>query len=108
MEGTARQDIAYMSGIEALPRRSGELSFHDEWERRVFALGVALCEQGEFDWDHFRKHLISSIAESGGSMEAVKPEGPGYYEHWLMALEKTLVEQGVFVSGESLCRSEES
>ena len=42
MERTARQDIAYMSGIEALPRRSGELSFHDEWERRVFALGVAL------------------------------------------------------------------
>ena len=107
MEGATRQDIANMSGIEALPRRSGELSFHDEWERRVFALGVALCEQGEFDWDHFRRHLISSIAESGETSETVKPEGPGYYEHWLTALEKTLVEQGVFVSPETLFRSEE-
>ena len=97
-----------MSGIEALPRRSGELAFHDEWERRVFALGVALCEQGEFDWDDFRKHLVSSIAENGETLETVKSEGPGYYEHWLTALEKTLVEQRVFVSPESLCRSEES
>ena len=108
MERAARHDIANMSGIEALPRRSGELAFHDEWERRVFALGVALCEQGEFHWDDFRKHLISSIAENGETLETFKPEGPGYYEHWLTALEKTLVEQGVLVSGESLCRSEES
>ena len=108
MERSARQDIANMSGTEALPRRSGELSFHDEWERRVFALGVALCEQGEFDWGHFRRHLISSIAESGETSETVKPEGPGYYEHWLTALEKTLVEQGVSVSPEILGPSEES
>ena len=97
-----------MSGMEALPRRSGELAFHDEWERRVFALGVALCEQGEFDWDDFRRHLISSIAASGETPETAKPDAPGYYEHWLTALEKTLVEQGVFVSPESLPGREES
>ncbi|GIT15247.1 MAG: hypothetical protein CM1200mP36_10030 [Gammaproteobacteria bacterium] len=61
---------------------------------------------GEFDWDTF-VNTSSPDRESGGSMEAVKPEGPGYYEHWLMALEKTLASKEFFVSGET-CRSEES
>ena len=93
-----------MSGIEALPRRSGELAFHDEWERRVFALGVALCEQGAFDWDDFRRHLIAEIGASGESPAAPDPEAPGYYEHWLMALEKTLEECGVVTSGGNLAK----
>lgn len=89
-----------MSGLEALPRRSGELAFHDEWERRVFALGVALCEQGEFIWDDFRQHLIASIAASGEMPEIPDPDAPGYYEHWLRALERTLTEKGVIACGD--------
>ena len=100
MDRAARFDIADMSGLEALPRRSGELAFHDEWERRVFALGVALCEQGEFIWDDFRQHLIASIAASGETPETADPDAPGYYEHWLRALERTLTEKGVIGSGD--------
>lgn len=99
MDRAARFEIADMGGLEALPRRSGELTFHDEWERRVFALGVALCEKGEFVWDDFRQHLIESIAASGETPENPDPDGPGYYEHWLTALEQTLTEKGVLVSG---------
>ena len=95
-----------MSGREALPRRSGELAFHDEWERRVFALAVALCEQGRFDWDDFRRHLVSSIAACGETSESPDPRAPGYYEHWLTALGKTLAERGMVVCADTLGRRE--
>ena len=108
MERVARHDIADMGGVEALPRRSGELTFHDEWERRAFALGVALCEQGEFDWNDFRRHLISAICASGETPDSPDPDAPGYYEHWLTALERTLVEQGVLISPDTLPGREES
>ena len=71
MAGTAGTDrlanpaIAEMPGEASLPRRSGELVFHDQWERRVFALAVALCEQGHYSWDEFRDHLIAEIGAAG-------------------------------------------
>ena len=84
-----------MTGLAALPRRSGELVFHDPWERRAFALAVALCEQGYYDWDEFRQHLMASIAASDEPVEYPDPGAPGYYEHWLAALEKTLADRGM-------------
>lgn len=96
---TRRTDsrIAEMSGAASLPRKSGELVFHDVWERRVFALAVALCEQGAYQWDDFRDRLIAEIAaadRSGRTAEAPSPH-PGYYEHWLAAFEKLLIEKGI-------------
>ena len=87
--------IAEMTGVEALPRRSGELVFHDEWERRAFAMAVALCEQGAYDWEIFQRRLIASIAASGETASAPDPAAPGYYEHWLAALESTLDDLGI-------------
>ena len=87
--------IAEMPGLTALPRKSGELVFHHHWERRAFALAVALCEQGTYDWDEFREHLIDSIAVSGETPESPDPDTPGYYEHWLESLERTLAGKGL-------------
>lgn len=91
----ARPSVAEMPGPAALPRRSGELVFHHDWERRAFAIAVALCEQGRFDWEEFRAHLIGSIAASGETPERPEPAAPGYYEHWLASLERTLAEKGL-------------
>ncbi len=89
--------IAEMSGVTSLPRKSGELVFHDPWERRVFALAVALCEQGAYQWDDFRDCLIAEIAvaERVERTEDVHSPQPGYYEHWLAAFEKLLIEKGI-------------
>ena len=87
-----------MAGSEALPRRSGELVFHDDWERRAFALAIALCEQGHYSWNEFRDHLIASIGETPDRLGA---DAPGYYEHWLTSLETTLAEKGIVASGET-------
>ena len=83
-----RSDIAEMPGTCALPRKSGEMVFHTEWERRAFAIAVSLADQGQFEWSEFQQQLIAAIAES----EQDDPLHPrrGYYESWLLSLETVL------------------
>jgi nitrile hydratase accessory protein len=97
MERRTNPDIAEMQGATSLPRRSGELVFHDPWERKAFAMAVALCEQGIFHWDEFRDHLIAEIAagERAAGSNAPVASLPSYYESWLAAFEKLLREKGV-------------
>lgn len=87
----ARPDIAEMAGASSLPRKSGEMVFQDDWERRAFAIAVSLAEQGLFDWSEFQQHLIAAIAEA----EEGDPRHPsrGYYESWLVSLERLLAEK---------------
>ena len=77
MTHAARTDIANMAAQAALPRRSGELVFHDDWERRAFAIAVALCEQGHYDWELFRDQLIAQINAAEESPDNPDPEAPG-------------------------------
>ena len=86
-ERLARSDVAEMARV-ALPRKSGELVFHDDWERRAFALAVSLAEQGLFEWKEFQQELIASVGEA----ERDDPQHPtrGYYESWLVSLERLL------------------
>jgi nitrile hydratase len=102
MDRRTNPSIAEMNGVAALPRKSGELVFHDPWERRVFALAVALCEQGLYQWDEFRDRLITEIAaaDQAAKTEADPSAQPGYYEHWLAAFEKLLLAKGICLATE--------
>ncbi len=84
-------EIAEMQATSALPRKSGELVFHADWERRAFAIAVDLAEQGVFEWSEFQQQLSRAIAEA----ERDDPRHPsrGYYESWLVALEALLEEK---------------
>jgi nitrile hydratase accessory protein len=82
----------------APPRKNGELVFDAPWEGRSFGLALALHEQGVFDWEEFRRRLISSIAAS--------PTGD-YYEQWLRALESLLVDKGILAPEEIAARVQE-
>ena len=106
MEQQTEQAIANMPGLEGLPRRNGELVFHDDWERRVFALAVSLCEQGQYQWDEFREHLIAAIAAAGETLETPNPGAPGYFEHWLASFEKVLKEKGLLSEDDFLTPSD--
>jgi nitrile hydratase accessory protein len=77
-----------MQGAASLPRKSGELVFHDDWERRAFAIAVSLSQQGRYDWSEFQRELIQAIADA----EQSDPQNPsrGYYESWLVSLERLL------------------
>jgi nitrile hydratase accessory protein len=82
-----------MNGSPALPRKSGELVFHAEWERRAFAMAVSLAEQGFFEWNDFQQQLIKAVACDAGH-DPLNPRR-GYYESWLAALEAVLAEKGM-------------
>ena len=57
-------------------------------------MAVDLCEQGLYDWDEFREHLIAAIA-AAETLEEPDPEGPGYFEHWLASFESLLAEKKI-------------
>lgn len=97
MDRQTNPEIAEMQGVASLPRRSGELVFHDSWERKVFAMTVALWEQGFFRWDEFRDYLIAEIAagERAAALQVPASAPPSYYESWLAAFEKLLREKGI-------------
>ena len=89
----ARPDIAEMQAQSALPRKSGEMVFQNDWERRAFAIAVSLAEQGVFEWSEFQQQLIRAIAKA----EQDDPQNPsrGYYESWLVAIEALLAEKNL-------------
>jgi nitrile hydratase accessory protein len=66
----------------------------------VFALAVSLCEQGSYQWDEFRDHLIAEIAtaEKAAGPNAAPASLPSYYENWLTAFEKLLAKKGLFLT----------
>lgn len=92
-ERRASPDIAQMRARSALPRKSGELVFHNDWERKAFTIAVDLAEQGVIEWSEFQQHLVTAIAEA----EHDDPQNPsrGYYESWLTALEILLAEKNL-------------
>jgi nitrile hydratase accessory protein len=87
-----------MQGAVSLPRKSGEMVFHDEWERRAFAIAVSLAEQGVYEWREFQQHLIQSVAEAEGD-DPLNPSR-GYYESWLAALERLLRQRELLTGNE--------
>lgn len=89
----ARAEIAEMESRSALPRKSGEMVFHHDWERKAFAISVSLAEQGVYEWREFQQELIKAIAEA----EKDDPQNPsrGYYESWLAAMETLLEEKEI-------------
>ena len=80
-----------------VPRRNGELVFDEPWQSRAFGMAVAMHESGTYAWDDFRDRLKSEIAVR---------EGP-YYERWLAALERLVLERGLVDRGELDARAAE-
>jgi nitrile hydratase accessory protein len=86
------RSIALMSGPAALPRKNGEIVFEAPWQGRAFGIGVALCQRGIYPWREFQERLIGEV----GAADRAAPDAAGsYYEQWVAALEKLLVERKV-------------
>jgi nitrile hydratase accessory protein len=90
----ARRIASDISGPAAIPRRNGEPVFNEPWESRIFGAAVALCERGLFEWDEFRERLIEEIAAADAGRDASAQPSP-YYEHFLAALERLLIDKGI-------------
>jgi nitrile hydratase accessory protein len=94
----ARRIANDITGPAAIPRRNGEPVFNEPWESRIFGAAVTLCDRGLFEWDEFRERLIAEItsADAGNATRAPST----YYEHFLSALERLLIDKGICASEE--------
>ena len=95
----ARRIASDISGPAAIPRRNGEPVFNEPWESRIFGAAVALCERGLFEWDEFRERLIAEITAADTKLDA-SPQPSSYYERFLSALERLLIDKGLCAKGE--------
>lgn len=91
---------------DAPPRSNGELIFQRPWEGRAFGMAIALSKKGHYEWEDFRQELISSIAEWEEKHFTDDPAWD-YYQRWLLALERLIVESKLLDHEELETRTKE-
>lgn len=90
-----------LQGLTAPPMANGDVVFDAPWQRRVFGMARALCEQGLFTWDEFREQLILQI-------ETCTDDGEyQYFNHFFNALTILLEEKQLFSKDELVVLSEQ-
>ncbi len=90
MNGAA--DLGGMMGFGPVMPESGEPVFHGDWERRVFAVTLAMGFTGSWNID-----------QSRFARESLPPAqylSSSYYQIWLAGLEKLLLERGLVTAAE--------
>ncbi len=92
-------DMGGMDGFGPVEAEAGEPVFHDDWERRAFALTVAMGFYGRWNIDASRY-----------ARENREPLGylrDSYYERWLHGLERLLEDNGLVTRAEIAARETE-
>lgn len=85
-------DMGGMHGFGPIVREENEPVFHTEWERRAFALTLAMAAWGRWNLDmtrFWRERMLPADYLRAS-----------YYERWLWGLEKLLVEKGFVTPAE--------
>lgn len=85
-------DMGGMHGFGPIERGEKEPVFHSAWESRVFGMAICLGSQGVYDPVGLRFGL-----------EEIEPAtylASSYFERWLLATEKALLEKGALTAEE--------
>jgi nitrile hydratase accessory protein len=79
--------------------------FKEPWEAQAFGLVIALYEEGLFTWSEWADTLSAEItaAQSYGDQDL----GNTYYQHWLKALERMVIEKKISATLEIDSRKEQ-
>ena len=85
-------DLGGWQSFGAVQAESNEPVFHAEWERRAFALTLAMAAPG--DWN------IDTLRHARESLPPGQYLSSSYYEIWLAALEKLMRERGLVTADE--------
>ena len=85
-------DLGGMQGLGPIAPEPNEPFFHAAWERRIFALTLAMGAQGRWNIDRSRfarenRHPVEYLSSS-------------YYELWMKALEQLSHEEGFVLADE--------
>ena len=90
-------DMGGMHGFGPVVREEHEPTFHAPWERTVYGMNRAIRARG-----------LINIDESRHGIERMPPAeylAASYYERWLSALERVLVEKGIVTQEELAART---
>lgn len=78
-------------------RDKDDIKFAEPWEARAFAIVLQLSKDGYFTWaewvDTFSKEVAAADADLATGCKGGPPKG--YYQQWLEALEKLMMQKGV-------------
>ncbi len=85
-------DMGGLHGFGPVQREPDEPPFHAEWERRIFALTLAMGRPGGWNLD------MSRAARE--SLSPIEYLSKSYYEIWLVGLEKLMAERGLLTEDE--------
>ena len=85
-------DLGGMQGLGAVVREENEPVFHEDWERRVFAVLNLTIAGGQYCVDEIR-HSIERMSPADYLTTS-------YYQHWLHAAEDLLDKKGVVTHAE--------
>lgn len=87
-----------LSALPAIELVEDEPVFNEPWEAQAFAMVIALHKQSLFTWEEWAEALSSEI-HSGVELS--------YYQHWLKAAEKLMMDKQVFSSHALQSREQE-
>ena len=79
--------------LPSLPRDADGPAFAEPWQAQAFALAIRLSEKGHFTWKEWAAVLAAELRAAADRGESA--DGSRYYEHWLAALERLVVEKGL-------------
>jgi len=79
-------------------RHDNEAVFAEPWQAQAFALAVSLIEAGEIQWEEWSRTLGDEIAHA--ERRGIASDGTGYYELWLLALERLVAGKALVEDGE--------
>jgi nitrile hydratase accessory protein len=97
-------DAERLAALPPLPRDHEGPVFAEPWQAQAFALAVKLSEQGHFTWKEWAAALAAELKAAADRGEP--DDGSRYYEHWLTALERLVVEKGLSDSAALVGRKE--
>lgn len=92
-------DLGGTHGLGAIDAEIDEPCFHAEWERRAFALTLAMGARGEWNIDMSR--------HARENTDPVTYLSSSYYQTWLRGLERLLLDNGHLAPGELQARMAE-
>ena len=86
-------DTNILADLPLLPRDDDGPVFAEPWQAHAFAVVVELTESGQITREEWADRLGSVFkeAEERGEYDT----GERYYEHWLTALERLIVEKDI-------------
>jgi nitrile hydratase accessory protein len=93
MSRDAAADAAQLADLPLLPRDDEGPVFAEPWQAQAFAIVVELTDKGILTQEEWAERLGTVLAEAEARGEV--DTGTRYYDHWLTALERVLIEKAL-------------